>query len=267
MTKNQIEYNKLLETSRNNRVIEDLTRRRDIAAAEVARGTLTEQTRHNVASEAQAVAVLGETKRSNITREQLQAKLQDETKRHNTMSETISLMGAQETQRSHLAQEAEVHRSNTAREAETYRSNLAREVETHRSNTSQEAIARQRNAISGQQVQLGYSQLSESIRHSRQLEQLESERNAEVARSNQAKELENTLRRVGEQREAYRSHLAQETETQRHNQVVELQTKERQKVQNYVDRRNATSRRMTAYSDVLSSAARTGAMLVPLLGG
>lgn len=277
MTKNQIEYGKLLETSRNNQVIEDLTRKRDRANLELGRGTLAESVRHNKATESQAVAMLGETSRSNRAKEELQAQAQSEAARHNVASETLqhgqlaetrrsNVAREVETQRANLARESETTRSNLAREAETTRSNLARESETNRSNLANEAIGRQRNAIASQQVSLGYSQLAEQQRHSMVVEN-------ETRRSNMAAEAEAINKRTQTLKEQSRHNQvmerqgeAQVIELNRHNLATEQLTSERQDVQEYVDRRNATSNRQRALGDLISSAARSVATAVALGG-
>lgn len=169
MTKNQIEYAKLLETKRSNLANEDLTRKRDTTAREVGLGNLQEGQRHNKATETQASASLDETVRSNKVREteaarhnvagevemyrhnvsgeRLQSAAQAEQARHNRAGESLTASTIAETQRSNIARETETARSNMALEAlkgaanaETARSNLAREVETNRSNLANEKI-------------------------------------------------------------------------------------------------------------------------------
>lgn len=89
MTKNQIEYAKLLEQRRANQEQEA-----------VKRGELAETARHNLAGEQHAYAVLGETRRQNaFVREMEPAKL-EESKRHSLATEL-------ETARAHRADEKE----------------------------------------------------------------------------------------------------------------------------------------------------------------
>lgn len=95
MTHNQIEYWKLRETQRSNRVNEGETKR------------------HNIAGEA-------ETNRSNIAHEVISAGTLAENTRHNKASEN-------ENFRHNAATENETTRSNRAREYETWRSNVVRE--------------------------------------------------------------------------------------------------------------------------------------------
>lgn len=66
MTKNQIEYAKLSETMRANRVNEDLTRQRDATSRQIGLDTLAETARHNQQVELQARDNLAETYRNNV---------------------------------------------------------------------------------------------------------------------------------------------------------------------------------------------------------
>lgn len=104
MTKNQIEFNKLLETRRANQAQEILTRRRDDRSHSLGLAQLGETSKHNRATESLDSAKLVETTRSNKEREK------------------------------------ETHRANVAKEDETKRSNIARESETQRHNERTEAI-------------------------------------------------------------------------------------------------------------------------------
>lgn len=122
MTRNQIEYAKLLESRRAAQAQESLTQARDEETARshrageaISSGTLKESNRHNLAAESLEANRIAETTRSNRAKEQ-------------------------ETSRSNKAKEAEARRSNLARELETNRSNVARETETHRGATASEAI-------------------------------------------------------------------------------------------------------------------------------
>lgn len=169
MTKNQIEFNKLLETQRANQREEELTRVRDERTYALGQDQLAEAARHNRTTEKQYASSLDETARSNRAREY-------ETARSNKQREL-------ETHRSNLAHESELFRSNVSREAETRRANLAAEAqrraelrldteirrgqlaETRRSNRAHEAIG-------WGNVSLGYSQLSETARANREREAL-----------------------------------------------------------------------------------------------
>lgn len=117
MTRNQIEYQRLLETKRANLAQEALTSARDAVNAEVSRGTLAESKRHNVAYEAEVsrhnIATESETVRHNVAvenqaREELgikQATL-DETKRHNVAGEGLTAAQLEESKRHNIAQES-----------------------------------------------------------------------------------------------------------------------------------------------------------------
>lgn len=158
MTKNQIEYAKLLETNRANLAQEELTRKRDTGQLELGHLNLGETRRSNMAREVETAqhnratesldsSKLGETSRHNAQQEALEAMKLSENSRHNRAQEVVALQeadtrraGVDETRRSNLAKEAETQRSNLAREIETQRSNVARETETNRSNTAQEAL-------------------------------------------------------------------------------------------------------------------------------
>lgn len=173
MTRNQIEYLKLLESQRANREGERLTEARDQTTRELGFAQLGETTRHNMASEGLQLMSIQETTRANKAREEQQRNELAELHRHQVAVET-------ETRRSNMAREAETHsynqsvinlrskelseqqrlhdqqyqlgmsqlaetrRSNAAREAEQVRSNLAREFETYRSNTQQEGLTASR---------------------------------------------------------------------------------------------------------------------------
>lgn len=174
MTKNQIEYNKLLEAQRSNIAQEMLTRRRDQNNFDLGSRTLAETNRHNLVVESQNKQSL------------------DETSRHNKASEKLG----RDTLR-------EQSRHNQAVELETNRSNVARERETSRSNRAQEKIASQRLSLDAQyrQSQLGLqaaanaeqarsnaAREAETARSNRESERIREQQNAESARANRASE-------------------------------------------------------------------------------
>lgn len=133
MTRNQIEYNKLLEQQRANRAQEEIRRSRDAADIQLGHAQLEEVGRHNVATE------------------QLQLSSLDETSTHNRETERISLLGQQEQQRHNIATESltgrslsEQQRSNQAREQQA-----RAELEFSQRRQSQEvALEQQRQQIS-----------------------------------------------------------------------------------------------------------------------
>lgn len=167
LTKNQIEYQKLLEERarnvelrRSNTANEELTRRRDLGTLELRGKELAETQRSNYAREF-------ETNRSNIAKEI-------------------------ENVRSNKAREQETHRSNVANEEETKRANVERERETSRHNIASEGnerlkaeAAMGRAAAQFAQVGLGYANLNELNRSNLAREQ-------ETVRANKAKETETT---------------------------------------------------------------------------
>lgn len=117
MTKNQIEYQKLLETQRANRANEALTGARDEAVRRLGLDTLQETTRHNQQVELQArdnlaeqyrnnVAQLAELQRSHMANEGI-ANFREETNR----------LGANENIRHNLSVEEEAARHNQVTEA------------------------------------------------------------------------------------------------------------------------------------------------------
>lgn len=161
MTKNQIEYNKLLEQRRTNLRNEELTASRDLEAARhnlegegIQRQTLGETARANRAREA-------ETYRANLAKEALGVRQAEETERANRLREQLQSSTLAETRRSNIAKESETRRSNLATEglrsqeidirsreqAETARSNLARELETARHNAAVESETTRTNKV------------------------------------------------------------------------------------------------------------------------
>lgn len=203
MTKNQIEYNKLLELQRSNQANEKLTQIRDREAA-----------RHNYVSEEVSRLSLDETKRANLIREaeteRSNKARENETYRSNVAREDLQRMANEESRRANLAREFETSRHNLASEEvsrgqlqELARSNRAKEqlqsqaqAEVARHNKSGEAISRAN-------VDLGYSQLRETTR------------------ANQARELEANRANVAKETEVNRHNMATETETARSNSVRE----------------------------------------------
>lgn len=199
MTKNQIEYQKLVETKRSNIEQEKLTSLRDARAHYVAMGNLKETNRHNLATEGQERLKLEETTRHNNATEQIQLFVAQEGQRHNIESER--------NQREQIAlgysQLQESQRHNSAVEAETYRHNIRVEDETQRANQVRESIDRftadSLDRYRTQQIGLGYSQLAETARSNKAKESLntmsfnwqvhkESSQLMETARSNRANE-------------------------------------------------------------------------------
>lgn len=200
MTKNQIEYAKLLEARRSNQAQELLIGERD-----------RETGRHNVVMESIGTKQLDEQHRANLALEKyrsqdiaLRGEAQAETRRHNTQSEVLQLNTLNETVRHNLAGESEVHRANLA--SESLRSRQLSEVE--RANKAQERLTSDSIAQRREQAQMQHSAQLISIQETKR-HNIESE--AELVRSNSAREAETR-----------RSALAHEAETSRHNQELEL---------------------------------------------
>lgn len=146
MTRNQIEYVKLLEARRSNLKNEELTSSRDTLAAEAKRIELREAQRHNTATEQLSrrdldlrEGSLDETIRHNQSTEQLQSRQigettrhnkaqESETRRHNTETEGAQKISLNETGRHNLVTEAETSQHNRNTENEIHRHNLVSEV-------------------------------------------------------------------------------------------------------------------------------------------
>lgn len=200
---------------------EDLTRKRDAAAAAIGFGNLEETKlhnrttegeteRHNRAVESLDAQKTAETERANRAREaQLALQLQEST-RHSLATEAIQRqeadtkrLQAEETVRHNIAGEAETHRANVTKEKETERANRAAQAEIERHNLSTESIGRS-------QISLGYSELASLDRYRSSQLSLEGARVAETTRHN-----------VAAEQEATRASQAREGETRRHNVVSE----------------------------------------------
>lgn len=184
MTKNQIEYNKLLETQRSNRAQESLTEKRDNRAYEVSSGTLSETKRHNVAAELVSSNTLAETKRSNLAREE------------------------------------ENYRSNVAKESENVRHNTAVEVETRRSNVAGERL-RSRELSEQSRHNLQTESVGRTQAQASMLQATASQRQALVAASRAQEEARHN---ATVEDESHRANVARETETNRNNVAVLAET-------------------------------------------
>lgn len=162
MTRNQIEYLKVLDARRHN--------------ARVA----TETERANRAQEV--------TARSKVYADLFGTLSgQRESARHNRAVE-------EETRRANVAREFETQRSNLAKESETHRSNVAHEALTSRGQDIQSAIGLGNIQLGYSQVGLGYSQLGELNRHNvateLEINRANVAREGETRRSNIAREIE-----------------------------------------------------------------------------
>lgn len=189
ITRNQIEYYKLLETRRANQAQERLTQIRDFNANRLGLATLDETSRSHRASE----AISTEANRLQSIDVQTRQLSQQETARSNLAREQLTREQNIEARRSNLAREALTAQAN----AETYRSNRASErirseqnlltkqanEEARRSNLSRESIQRQQTQISAYQAETGRLSLAETQRSNLV-------REAETERSNRAREYE-----------------------------------------------------------------------------
>lgn len=182
MTRNQLEYRAQNETRRANQAKEYETHRANLAT-EALKGRELDQDYYLGVRNAE------ETERANLARE-------TETRRANMAREA-------ETYRYNTLYLGEVNRANLAREMETRRSNLVSEAEIERSHRANEAISRQQIGLGYANVKLGYSNL------------------AELSRSNQAREEETQRSNVARETEINRSNIARESETQRSNKAQE----------------------------------------------
>lgn len=223
MTKNQIEYLKLLETERSNKATEDINRSKVASDREIGLGQLAESKRHNLAGEQQQIAILGETQRHNVIGEQLQAQSISEVMRSNRAQESLQLKSQLENERSNRAREAETERTNRAREVETERSNranekeynrsnLAREEETHRTNVANELIRNRGVDAQFAGVAAQYASIAETSKYHAATVALEGQRLSELSRSNKAAEREQHRTNVTREHETMRSNMAKESE-------------------------------------------------------
>lgn len=199
MTKNQIEYLKLRETQRSNRVSAELkqqelgnafaintlsldeTARHNRAVEANTANDVSERVRHNIVSELHSemsvneqrranLAREAETKRSNIASERLGVDSLSATRQYHSQQVGLGYSQLAESSRANQAREAETTRSNQAAESiklmsqqEITRSNLAKESETHRHNVVSEAISRFGNTLQseGQSETKRHNQASE----------------------------------------------------------------------------------------------------------
>lgn len=194
MTKNQIEYNKLLETQRANMASEELTRKRDQATRELGLDQLRETARHNQQVELQARDNLAEQYRNNLAQ-------------------------LQELQRSHLASEG------IARQNADTNTQIAQESKRH--NVASEALSEYSTSVNQLGAELGASSRERAAGISAAASQYASD-NALLAkqldiglgRLNLATQ---TGLRTAELSEAKRQNFARQAEINRANRVAEGQ--------------------------------------------
>lgn len=177
MTRNQIEYGKLLESRRSNQANERLTGRRDEAAIQARTIELAELGRHNVATEglqAQQISLnaqtLGETIRHNRQTESVaQGQLElgrgqlSETRRHNQAQERATVIQLNEQSRHNLVTEAETGRHNS----QTEQLQSEKQGEEKRHNIVSETTAAGKLALD---TLTREQQLAETARHNRVME-------------------------------------------------------------------------------------------------
>jgi len=216
MTRNQIEYAKLLEQRRANVAQEENARAKIRYDYSLGMFNAQEAQRHNAQTEGANVRSL------------------DEVARHNRMQENVSLIQAAENERYHTLQVenlrqqlSEQIRSNQARERETARSNLAAERELNRYHTA--SLGEQVRANVARES-LGSAELAEQVRYHNLYFDAESARLAETERSNVAKESETHRSNYAAETETERSHMKSEeiriqelNEEKRHNIVTEIE--------------------------------------------
>lgn len=203
MTRNQIEFNKLLETNRSNLANEEIQRTRAATDRELGFANLSESQRHNMASERMQVLSLDETSRHNLATESNARAVLEEQHRSNVQHELLTAQQQAEQRRHNQAVEYETARSNVSREQEQMRSNRANEREAERAHRASETL---RSA-----------EVNESIRNHRALETLQSATvNQNIRYQNQQVVLrqqelaQNQAQFEISQKEIERSHQAQE---------------------------------------------------------
>lgn len=303
MTRNQIDYLNLVEKQRSNQETERLTRERDAWSKALGFQTLGETTRHNVATEAIQSRQSSESARHNLATEQLQSTQIQETKRHNIQSEDLSLSQLSELQRHNVASEdiqrreadthyqqlginrfnaetqrqsaSEIARHNLAQETETYRNNVALLNESIRASQARESETRRHNlsteAISKQQVGLGYAQLNQTAWYQGQQVQLQTQAQLEQHRANVARETETTRANITNEQERLRANLAKEEldrlgilnqaaqieEQSRHNYALEQETSRHNLESESIAQRQARNQGISTWSSVINESART----------
>lgn len=148
MTRNQIAYQTLIETMRNNRAVTEENKRHNVASeTETGRSNLareTETNRHNVRSEALDQLKSDREYETTTKRNQIQSAANEELARHNLIAEQIA----------------------TQQNIETARRNKAAETETQRHNEQTELAERMNQLVQqrGQDVQQGIAELNAANR-------------------------------------------------------------------------------------------------------
>lgn len=174
ITKNQIEYNKLLESGRHNLADEQIRSRGNDLTYQLGQQNLAETRRANLERERQNRNTLVETSRHNVEGERLQRLLYGETARSNQAREAISYSQLQEQNRSNLAQES---LSSQRNQTQQYTATTQRELglrqadETERKNVVAELQTQAQTEISQALSKLQAARLEEETRHNKVDEQ------------------------------------------------------------------------------------------------
>lgn len=168
ITKNQIEYNKLLETKRHQIADEDIRRTGNQQTFELGRGQLDETRRSNLERERQNRSTLLETQRHNTETENVQRLLYGENVRANQAREAISMSQIEETNRSNRASEslsAQRNQISAQQIAQNYDLGLRNAAETERSHVAGEINQQAMTEISQALAKLRVAELEEQSRH------------------------------------------------------------------------------------------------------
>lgn len=168
MTKNQIEYNKLLETQRHNQRDENIRQSGNELTYQLGRSQLAETSRSNRAKEGLTGAANLETARHNAEQERLNQLLYGETQRSNRANEAIRQSTLVEQNRSNLANEAIRNAANAtqAYSAQTQRYLGERsQDEQERSNVAREINAQAQTEVSQALAKAEAARLEEQARH------------------------------------------------------------------------------------------------------
>lgn len=228
MTKNQIEYNKLLEDQRYHRTQTDIAKQQAIndfiiktVGNQLTKRSIDESARHNLEQERISNISMNEIIRHNIATEYMNRLTQDrnysielskielgnrqaaETERANQTRERYNTQQLKTSTQLSYKQLEESRRSNLANESikkaankESKRANQAREKETHRTNIAQEKetkrsnVARERETLRSNKANESYRDraLKETQRSNKAQENLGFQRNVETSRANRANE-------------------------------------------------------------------------------
>lgn len=268
MTRNQIEYIKVLENRRQANQAHAETVRSNLANETISLDTLEENRRRNQASEALQLRDLIERERANRASEAETARAhrasENEISRANSAREMETWRHNRESERLSQAQIDETRRYNTevinlrgAELEETYRSNVAREKENSRANRAREQQAR-RELIELQRANQAreYIQQQQAIEQHRTNvanEELTRQRNIEQERANRERE-QLTERNL---LESIRSNVANETiKREQLNETIDYNDnfwKHNDRVQSEIERANQANEVINIAGNVIRS--------------